>query len=192
MRPGCLGDVERGPRISWLAAHVEEQRTRRVQDPCDGANPLPSPGQISAFWQTIVIGSVADTQIVRWRCDDRGDGPGIEPLQNLEGIIKEKAERAPGCGQNRVWGGKRRRLPGSGHRVSVTRVRPSDSSGCSSSDRSERRSRRRQRVIPAVSGMLAGGAFLLHVRHLAIRRDFAVVARYTATSQRGESEESNQ
>ena len=47
-------------------------------------------------------------------------------------------------------------------------------------------------MIAAVRGVLAGGAFLLYVRHFAARRDLTVMARHAAAPKSGESEESNQ
>jgi hypothetical protein len=47
-------------------------------------------------------------------------------------------------------------------------------------------------MVPAVGGVLAGGAFLLDVGHFAIRRDLAIMARHTATGEGRESEESHQ
>jgi hypothetical protein len=47
-------------------------------------------------------------------------------------------------------------------------------------------------VIAAVRSVFAGGTLFLDVRDLAIRRDLPVVARHAATSECGESEESNQ
>src|SRR5688500_11419296 len=58
--------------------------------------------------------------------------------------------------------------------------------------RAERTPRRRQRVVAAVRVMLARGALLLDIRHLAVGRDLAVVAGYTTTGERRKAKESNQ
>ena len=61
---GGLGDLERGPRVGRLRAHIEEQRSGGIQGARRRLDPCVRPVQIPISRKRVVVAAIADAEVI--------------------------------------------------------------------------------------------------------------------------------
>ena len=94
MRARGLRHIERGPRVGRLTADVQKKGAFVGERPRRQLHPLAGPFQVGRTRHRVVVGAVADAEIVRRRGDDDVE----RPLRNTGEDIERVAEIEPkGC-----------------------------------------------------------------------------------------------
>src|SRR5258705_10545942 len=93
LRAGRLRHVQRGPRVRRLAANIQEQRSLFGERPRRKPDPVACPLEILRPRHPVVVGAVADAEVVRGRRDDRIERSLGEPCKDVEAVAQVEPER---------------------------------------------------------------------------------------------------
>ena len=118
--PGRLRDVHRGPGIGRLGADVQEQRASRARALGDArCDPHARPLQVSVAWDRVLIGAIADAEVVGGRGDDDRNVSGTGARRRRRGSRRDRTGACCAGVEGCVCGCRKRcGLPGR-HRASV-------------------------------------------------------------------------
>src|SRR5688572_4700018 len=109
--PGRLRHVQGCPGIRRLGADVQEERPIRRQRAGRPANPLAGPRQVAVAGQRVVIGPIADSEVVWRRRDDDGNRGRPEAAEQVDRVSQVEAERCVTGLEGGVRLGETRHLP---------------------------------------------------------------------------------